>query len=383
MSQDESPSPASASPVSSGRDSGSKKRSLRWRFWVGLVVTGVALWLAIRRVEWSRFVASLEQIEILWIVAGACLFLVSLVIRSARWRLLLRPVLENPKRKDLRLSTIDVFCYLLIGYAANNVLPMRMGEIARAYYVAQQKKTSTCGILATIAVERVFDLLGLVFFVVWLTVAMEIPVEIRASMIIVEGVAVVAFGVLIALSFVDPKLERPRRLLGRLFTQKLVDRLTRLLETFVVGLRTARSRHVLFPVAILSMAIWLLVFVDAFFYTKAFHLGLPFLAAVFVVTVANLGTMIPSSPGGLGVAHYLFVLTLGVWGIAREPALGFAVVRHGVNYLLTTGIGLGCLWATSLSLRSLFRSAPKPTEASPPPPSCSDDDAVEGTDVTH
>jgi uncharacterized protein (TIRG00374 family) len=331
-----------------------------WRFWVGLAVTGAALYLAMRHVEWDRFAASMRLIDVWWVAGGALLFLSSLVVRAVRWRLLLRQVIDP---QSARLRTKDVFSYLLIGYAANNVLPMRMGEIARAYYVAQKEQTSTGGVLATIAVERVFDLLGLVFFVVLLTLTMEMPTEIRVSMIAVEGLAVVALSVLIALSFVDPKLGRLRTILSKVLPQKAAGRVMRLLETFVIGLRTARSKKVLISVGLLSMSIWLLIFGDAFFYTRAFHMGLPFLAAIFVVTVANLGTMIPSSPGGLGVAHYLFVVALGVWHIAREPALGFAVVRHGVSYLLTTSIGLACLWVTSLSFRSLVESTPKASEA--------------------
>ena len=311
-------------------------------------MTALALWLATRQVDFSQFAVALRSVNVAWIAAGVPLFLSNHIIRAIRWKLLLRPVTSGQMR------TTDVYAYLMVGYAANNVLPMRVGEVVRAYYVAQEEETSTTGVLASIVVERVFDLLGLVFFVVLLTLTMEIPETIQTSLVIVEVVAVSALVGLIAMSFLDNRTTWIRGLLSRILPEVFVDRGMSLIETFVGGLKSVRRRRVVAGVVLLSVIAWLLVFCDAYFYTKAFGFELPFLAAIFLVTVVNLGTMIPSSPGGVGVAHYLVRLALGVWGVAAAPALGFAVVRHGINYLLTTGIGMFCLWYRSLSLRAPF-----------------------------
>jgi len=73
-------------------------------------------------------------------------------------------------------------------------------------------------------------------------------------------------------------------------------------------------------------------------------------AALFVMVVANLGILIPSSPGYIGTFHFFALSALAVFGVARETALSYAVVSHAMQYLLVTGLGILFLWRENLSL---------------------------------
>jgi hypothetical protein len=88
-------------------------------------------------------------------------------------------------------------------------------------------------------------------------------------------------------------------------------------------------------------------------YIAAFHLHAPWYAGFFVLTVTNLGSAIPSSPGFIGVYHYLAVLALSVWIPDKSEALGYAIGTHGINVLTNILIGCTCLAREGIALQSI------------------------------
>jgi hypothetical protein len=82
----------------------------------------------------------------------------------------------------------------------------------------------------------------------------------------------------------------------------------------------------------------------------AFGLDVPVTAAVLLVVVSALGMVVPSSPGYVGVYHYLVVETLALFAVDRSLALSFAIVAHLATFLPLSLIGVGYLWRESLSL---------------------------------
>jgi len=103
-------------------------------------------------------------------------------------------------------------------------------------------------------------------------------------------------------------------------------------------------------VAITSVAIWLVTILLFYFGQQAFRLRAPLWSAALVTALTNLGMVVPSSPGYVGVFHYLVVLALGAYGVEREVALGFAVVIHLAEILPLGAMGAFSLWRCGLTL---------------------------------
>src|SRR5690606_31179636 len=80
----------------------------------------------------------------------------ALWVRALRWRIVLRPAVE--------MGQAEATSTVVIGYAANNVLPVRAGEVVRAVLVQRRHGASRLTVLGTIVVERVFDGLVLAAF---------------------------------------------------------------------------------------------------------------------------------------------------------------------------------------------------------------------------
>jgi len=91
----------------------------------------------------------------------------------------------------------------------------------------------------------------------------------------------------------------------------------------------------------------------------------PFAAAIFLLVFSNLGMIVPSAPGYVGVFHALAVLSLGAFGVDPSYAMGYAVVLHATVYSTFIIVGLLCAWRGGYRLSDL---RPGQGGAAPAPP---------------
>ena len=127
-----------------------------WRLWLGLAVSTVFLVFLVWTIELDDLFRALQEANYLYVAPAVAVYFVGVYFRALRWRYILSPLRAIPA---LRLYPVVV-----IGYAANNVLPARAGELVRAYYMAQREQFSGSTALATIGVERIYD--GLTLFII-------------------------------------------------------------------------------------------------------------------------------------------------------------------------------------------------------------------------
>ena len=246
------------------------------------------------------------------------------VVRSWRWKLLL----------PHGIPIGDSLGAIVLGYAANNVLPARLGEIVRAQAIGQKCKISRSLALASIFIERVLD--GLVLTALLYLGIGSNPIPQWASSVGVLGLTLFG-GALTAIFLlaITRLLWEPK--LARLSSAKLRN----VLEQFLKGL-TLLWRTSFLPLTILglSLTIWLIEGITYYIAIQAFELQVPQTAALFVMGLVNLGILIPSAPGYLGAFHYFGTLALSAWQIPTEEALVCIVVIHACLYLPTTIWGL-------------------------------------------
>src|SRR5690348_5314325 len=124
---------------------------------ISLAIGAVFLWLAIARIDMNQLWAKLRQVEIQWLALAMAGYWVALTLRSWRWRIILAPV----RRLPLGL----VMYGLLVGYAANYVLPARLGELVRADFIGRRYGVSRLAVIGTIVVERLFDVVVFIGFI--------------------------------------------------------------------------------------------------------------------------------------------------------------------------------------------------------------------------
>jgi uncharacterized protein (TIRG00374 family) len=309
----------------------SKGASVR-RVVLGIIVSLVFLGLALRGQDFPALGAALRAADYWWLLPAIAVYFCGVVVRALRWATLLAPV--------RRLTWRQLFPAVAVGYMANNVLPFRTGEVVRAYAVSRQFGVSKTATLATIVLERLLDGMTMLAFILVAASAVALNSALRHVAIVAAAIFVPAFGLLV-LSARSGRVVRFVYWIVRLVPRGVRQRAERSVESGFQGVAVFRSSAALGRVAGLSVLAWLAE--AAMYAAVARAFGLELSAAIVLLTtaVANLATLIPSSPGYLGPfeAGVLLVLA-GLAGVPRTIAFSYAIVLHAALYFPITLVGL-------------------------------------------
>jgi uncharacterized protein (TIRG00374 family) len=319
------------------------------KFFIGLLISAVALYLAINKVDFRILWTSLQTANYLFLVPTVVVQLFSFLFKGAGWRFLLRPA-----KKDIHLSsTVTV---LVIGLMANNLFPAKMGELVRAYLIGEKERLPKSLCLSTIMVEHLLDILVLLIFLLILMPMVPLPSWLKTSGVLI-GFS--ALGIVIFLFVVMRKEEKFFQWINRWVIHipaRFQQKVQGILKNVLQGLRVVTGRYILYAFGCL-LAMWCTVFITAYLIMAAFGLFLPFAAPIMVIIFLAFGKIIPSSPGGIGTLHYLIVVVLMAFGIGKELALGCAIVMHAFGFLFEVAMGLIFLFFSGFSWVGITRRA--------------------------
>ncbi len=316
------------------------------RFSYGIIVSIVFLTLAVRKVDWAKTLSTLGSADLRLIAFGTALLIGTFIVMSFRWRLLLS--------KSAKVSLKDTFSFIMIGYLANTVLPLRLGDLARAVLLGRRQGISGSLVFGSIMLERVLDVLTILLLMFGLAFVVPIPQLIRTSLFILSFLAVALFGILLAMSVHEKSLPNLREIAPAFLPGRLVELFVNVAVRFAGGLRTLQSIKQLGQAFALTCLAWFLTGLATVVWLKAFHLGTPFVAGFFVLAAVNLGAAIPSSPAAIGVYDYLAMLALSVWVTNKSTTLAYAIGTHGLNILINAFGGALCLGLQGIPLRATF-----------------------------
>jgi len=320
---------------------------------IGLGISMLLLWLLFHNINFAELGAALRGANYLWLIPNIILIFVTMYQRAFRWRYMLAPI-KNVEFSKLLAAT-------WIGFMANNVLPLRLGEFVRAYSLASQdKKVTKSASLATIFVERmVFDLIALllIFGVVLYVSHLSLDESMKYGLNIAIGIALVGILVVLVLAL------KPNQV-GQLLAKYLFfmpGRVREVIKNIVLkfsrGLEFLSSPKSVAKVAIQTLLIWLLMGLSNLFVLWAFGFRLTLDASYVLLVVVSISILVPSSPGFIGVYHAGAVWSLMAYGVSKEDALSCALVLHAAQYIVVTVMGFYFLKKEHLSLKKLGEEA--------------------------
>ena len=337
-----------------------------YRVWLAIGVSLLFLGLFFSRIDIGETWEKLGEADYFLLIPAILVYFVAVYFRTLRWQYLLSPVRT--------LAVARLYPVVVVGYMANNLLPVRLGEVVRAYYLGEREKVSKASALATIAVERVFDGLTLLFLAVFVSMFLPlagllqglgeragIPWVILALAMSMPFVLIAAFMVVASSS--------PRWLLA------LVDRITAMLpeqvgsrvnglaHLFIDGLAVLQSPRRLLDVFLLSFPVWLLEALMYYLLAFSFNLDQVFSLAemagvvLLVTSVSNLATSVPAAGGGIGTFEVAAAATLTLLGAEASTAGAYTIVVHMALLVPVTLLGLAFLWMDKMSLGQLTRES--------------------------
>ncbi|HVH05866.1 MAG TPA: lysylphosphatidylglycerol synthase transmembrane domain-containing protein, partial [Myxococcota bacterium] len=230
------------------------RRILSPRILLSFAVTAVALWFALRDLDFHEVWHSLRKASLLPLLGlSVPAHLANIWMRGLRWRHLTERVADIPRSTFVRGQAV--------GFMANNVFPLRIGEVLRAWYVAREAGAPGAAILGTVIVERVIDaivVLGLAALVLGLGGAKAAGLETRTVLFPLLAIALAPLGFVVLLRlFPKQVIEHGAKIWGRVLPEAASARLAAGLGHLADGLRGLRGGAPLAWVALYSILMWL------------------------------------------------------------------------------------------------------------------------------
>jgi uncharacterized protein (TIRG00374 family) len=316
----------------------------------GLVVTVVLLWWALKDVSFGEVWAYIRQGDPLLLLAAVAVATFGFLIRALRWKVLLASVRPHTRLRS-RMAAVS------IGFMANNVLPARVGEFARAYAFSRLEPISASAAFGTLVVERFLDGVVLLLLLVLPPLTPGFPStgalsEGLGALILRGGIAAVAL-VMVGLTALTvwPRafVRTAERVLSHFPTsvsRPVLDALEALLDA--VGV--LRSPSLLTQGFLWTLGFWLFHGLSFWLGMMAFGIHTGLVSAWFTEAVVGFGVAIPSAPGFIGTFHASANFALSnVYGVEEARSLAFAFGYHFGGWIPITVIGLVYAWRLGLS----------------------------------
>lgn len=311
-----------------------------WRSAIGVALSAVLLWWTLRDVSPATVWGELSRANLpLFLTSTLCATII-FPLRARRWKTILEPVAPEQPVGALWRATA-------IGMMANNLLPARAGEIARAYALTRQTGVPFATSIASLAVDRLFDMVVLLLLAV---TAFFDPAFPRSAHIAGQPLGQIAQGSvmfvlllvagLYALAFFPSQLVRAFEILARRVSPALEERGKAVLIRFSDGLSVLRNPGRFAAVLGWTILHWLVNALAFWLGFKAVGISLPFSAALFLQTLIAVGVALPSAPGFFGFFEKLATVGLGVYGVAAAQATSWAIGFHILSFIPITAIGL-------------------------------------------
>lgn len=344
---------------------------------IGVIVSVAAFYFAFRNVPIGDLFRYMSTIEPIWVASSIALCIIAFFLRVQRWRLILG--------KKYHLVFWEAYHPLMIGFMVNGILPGRVGEIARPAILKKRDNVPFTTGLATVAVERLFDMIFLLsFFAVILTIveiddSLSIPFGnyilnketlekvsggmLRLLVVLLVGAVSLTFspsrnlikamvsGMPGLLFFLSQEI---REKLG----QKICTPVNGLLDNFSLGFSQIRDPKNLVGCLLLSAAVWVVSALSSYVLTFGSPgIDMTFQEVFAMMIIICFVIALPSVPGYWGIWEAGGLFALAIFGISGEAAAGYTLVNHAVQLIPIILLGFLSAFVTGINVLNLKKNS--------------------------
>jgi uncharacterized protein (TIRG00374 family) len=314
---------------------------LRWL--PGLAITTLAIWLLVRAIEWDSFLAALQSIPLGTILLVVVIYVISLGCRALGWMFLLQR----------KVRFWPAFLALNEGYFFNNILPFRIGELARSFLLGRRSRLGVFYVLSTVVVERFYDL---AYAAALLLITLPLVLKLdwaRPLAMVLLGLIVAGLAALYLAARNREWVEaRVNRLAGRwTFVRRWVlPQIHAILGGFSVLTRVEYFAASLFFIGLC----WALGILRDWLLISALVPGAPVWWAALGLGAANIFGAIPSVMGSLGTYELGGTGALSLVGMPEEAALAYLLITHVIHMVVSTLVGIYALSREGETISQLY-----------------------------
>ncbi|NMB61933.1 MAG: flippase-like domain-containing protein [Chloroflexi bacterium] len=312
----------------------------RWIYWLGILLSVIFLYIAISGLDLNNVWLSIKTIDLIWLLPGLLSYFIGVGLRSIRWSFLLKGKYSS--------TAWQLFPSICIGYLGNNIFPARAGEFLRAYHLREKRAIPFTTSLASIIVERIFDGLVMIVFILLGLPTFMGKIDNHTAIILIQWI-LLAGSVLFLLAFlivvfsaVAP--DKSQKMLDFIFLKilpaKWHEKYRAILARFFEGLGSLQSLPQIGIVLGFSLSIWLFETGLYWCMQRAFGLRLPFSDLLLLNGALNILSTIPSAPGYVGIFDAPGISIMSAMGTSANIAGAYILSLHAVLWLPITLVGL-------------------------------------------
>lgn len=309
-----------------------------------------------RAPDWGTVGDAFDSVRWQWVVVAIGLNLLSVLVRAAAWRTVIRQAVPPPHPGyPLVVSAFSV------GLFANAVLPGRIGELARVAVLTRKLRLQGRGgggiwaaLVGTVFAHRLFDLVPTVGLILYVLLTAKIPHWAISSLVVV---GVIGFG-LFAFAFASARHQ----------SQSVLDGLGPARQVVEMARHGLGVLHRPGPAAVAGFfqcCGWLCQFFAVYTAMRAFHIHSPLPAAGLVLLLMNVATLFPLWPGNIGLLQAAIALPLASYGVPAGKAIAFGFGLQAIEASVGVGVGMIFLAREGLSF-AMLRRMPDAAEAEVP-----------------
>ncbi|MBN2384057.1 flippase-like domain-containing protein [bacterium] len=338
-----------------------------WKFWLGIVISVVFLYLFIRDIKWHELWTTILAVQIFFLIAMFLVNVSSFLIRALRWRYFF----QGEKIPGFHA----LFSATAIGFLANALLPLRIGEIVRAVILGQKENIPKSTCLGTLVIERLFDMLSILFFFALYIIFFAQPSlsdsghhdymhEITIAgytsglmcLVVIIGLVALRFRTAQTLRLIDWTISW--------LPDRFHNSIMSIIKSFINGLDIMKDLKAFCISVVLSLVLWVWIIFQTYLLLLAFNLDLGFTQAIFLLVVMAFSVMVPAAPGYVGTFHYGTMIALAIMGVNETVASGVAIIGHVFSMFPIALVGFVYLWLENMSLLDLQKQQLKTEQVS-------------------
>ena len=315
-----------------------------YKIFLGTFISLVCLFLLFKIVDsFDKTLESLTSVSIFYLAIGFLIYFLSLFLRTYRWKILLRNNIGAIKFKSLLNVVIS-------GYMFNNLLPARLGELARIYHLSLLKKINKSFVLGSILAERVTDVIVLMLFLLigLIFIPREFTENFSSNLNISPQIVYISLIILLSLTIIFILIILSG--LWKEITHKFLQLLKKInskfnpdkyIESFTEGAFSISNKKFI-KVVVIATSLWAVEFSMFYLIGTQFNFDIEnlFIAILFFGIFSNLGGIIPSTSGGWGPFEVIGTIVLTSFGVDSNEAAAFTILVHLILWLPISIVGL-------------------------------------------
>ena len=312
---------------------------------IGFAISAAGLWYAFREMNFNELIEYLSQTNLSYILLAMLIMVASVALRAYRWQLILKPI---------QIFTLNpLFGSIMIGNFGNGVLPLRLGELLRAYAISRSNMITASVAFGTIIMEHILDLMAVIAMMIFFAFFSPL-MEWNGKILI--GLVVFMIGGLVFIIWLGKSHSnfRDKFVHWKLFQTSTGQKLLGNIQNVFIGLTSiVKTKHSV-QLVFLTLMLWVLYYICIILVVFATGLKITWVAVGIVLIATTMAITVPSAPGYVGTYHAAAVYVLvNIFGIGLTESQAFAVLIHAIGFIPLVFIGFGYFLSSSIHFKDV------------------------------